>query len=332
MLFAVSHNRWLTLNETTKGELKYDELVSHSDGGFDSWRLEHRRSNHRGAMIDAVNHGDNTIAVATRNVARFTLWLHPRMVNISKRVVVRVDGKVRFDDRVKPSLATALESYQRKRDWGMIYPIKIELDMRSNSSRAGHEDSRQLGNKEILADSETVFPMEEQLGSAGFSNRRWIAHPAKIIHAIVMIHGVLRNPDNYYLPARRVLDRKSRFGAVALISVGFDDRASAPKNVQCLAPFDSHWKHGGFGGLNPDDPNNSLSSFHAMDRILVDLTKTYPQLRKITLIGHSAGGAIRRSLFGAEFDRGKNAGRSVAVRGAGAFVGLVSQRTVSGSR
>ena len=149
--------------------------------------------------------------------------------------------------------------------------------------------------------------MDDNLVLRGYSNRRWIAQPAKVTHAIVMIHGVLRNPDNYYLPARRVLERKSLFTTVALISVGFDDRASAPKNVQRLALFDSHWKHGGFGGLNPDDPNNTLSSFHAMDRILVDLTKTYPQLRKITLIGHSAGCAIRGSLFGAEFDRCQNA-------------------------
>ena len=81
-------------------------------------------------MIDAINHGDNTIAVTTQNVARFTLWLHPRMVDAAKRVVVKVDGQVRFDDRVKPSLATALESYERRRDWGMIYPVKIELGMR----------------------------------------------------------------------------------------------------------------------------------------------------------------------------------------------------------
>ena len=81
-------------------------------------------------MIDAVNRGNNTIAITTRNIARFTLWLHPRMVDIAKPVVVRVDGKVRFDDRVKPSLAAALESYARRRDWGMTYPIKIALDMR----------------------------------------------------------------------------------------------------------------------------------------------------------------------------------------------------------
>jgi hypothetical protein len=53
------------------------------------------------------------------------------MVDVSKRVVVKVDGKERFDGRVKPSLATALESYERRRDWGMIYPIKIEVSTRN---------------------------------------------------------------------------------------------------------------------------------------------------------------------------------------------------------
>ena len=30
----------------------------------------------------------------------------------------------------EPSLLTALESYERRGDWGLIYPIKIELDGR----------------------------------------------------------------------------------------------------------------------------------------------------------------------------------------------------------
>ena len=126
----VLHNRWLTLDEAVEGDLEYDELISHSSGDFDSWRLEHRLGTHRGAMIDAINRGDNTISVTTRNVARFTLWLHPRMVDITKRVRVFVDGRVRFEGRIRPSLATALESYQRRRDWGLIYPIKIEVSVR----------------------------------------------------------------------------------------------------------------------------------------------------------------------------------------------------------
>jgi pimeloyl-ACP methyl ester carboxylesterase len=125
--FPVKHNRWLTLNESASGKLEYDELVDNDADDFDSWRLEHRRSKRDGASIDAVNRGDNTIVVTTRNVARFTAWLHPQMVDFTKRVTVVVNGKNRFAGKVKPSLATALESYERRGDWGLIYPVKIEL-------------------------------------------------------------------------------------------------------------------------------------------------------------------------------------------------------------
>ena len=104
----------------------FDELES--DGAdFDEWKLVHSRPRRRGATIDAVNRGDNRIDATTQNVARFTVWLHPEMVDISKPVTIAVDGKVRFARRVKPSLATAMESYERRHDWGMIYPIKVEL-------------------------------------------------------------------------------------------------------------------------------------------------------------------------------------------------------------
>jgi hypothetical protein len=159
----------------------------------------------------------------------------------------------------------------------------------ARSAHARSQDPRQLSNKDLLADSEAVFRVGDDLVLRGYSNRRWIAHPATVTHAVVMLHGVLRNPDNYYLPAKRALERKSLFTKVALISVGFDDQASAPKGIQHLALFDGHWKHGGFGGLNPDDASNKLSAFGAMDRVLVDLTKSYPGLKKVTLIGHSAG-------------------------------------------
>jgi len=51
------------------------------------------------------------------------------MVDVAKPLVIVVDGAVRFEGRVAPSLVTALESYERRQDWGMIYPIKIELSL-----------------------------------------------------------------------------------------------------------------------------------------------------------------------------------------------------------
>lgn len=125
--FPVEHNRWLTLNEAVEGKLEYDALIDNDDDDFDSWRLEYRRLQRDGSSIDAVNRRDNSIVVKTRNVARFTVWLHPRMVDINKPVTVIVNGRQRITAKLKPSLATALESYVRRGDWGLIYPMKIEI-------------------------------------------------------------------------------------------------------------------------------------------------------------------------------------------------------------
>lgn len=123
----VKHNRWLTLDEADDGKLTYDLLTCDDDVEFDDWTLTHERRRRDGAAIDARNRGDNTIAVYTKNVKRFTIWLQPKMVVIAKPVTVFVDGEQRFRGKVKPSLATALESYERREDWGLVYPMKIAV-------------------------------------------------------------------------------------------------------------------------------------------------------------------------------------------------------------
>ena len=110
----------------------------------------------------------------------------------------------------------------------------------SPAARDGEREAsspQQVRNRKILADSETVFPMDDNLVLRGYANRRWIVQPAAVSHAVVMIHGVLRNPDNYYLPARRALERKSLFTKVALLSVGFDDTASAAQGNETTGTF-----------------------------------------------------------------------------------------------
>jgi predicted esterase len=128
-LSPVRHNRWISLDEATDGKLPFDELRDNGADDFDAWRLSHVTTKRPGAAIDAVNRGENTIALTTQNAARCTVWLHPKMVDINKRVRVTIDDKLRFDERVRPTLLTALESYERRGDWGLVYPIKIELSV-----------------------------------------------------------------------------------------------------------------------------------------------------------------------------------------------------------
>jgi hypothetical protein len=129
--FPARHNRWLTMNQLTPGKIEFDELTTNDRRGlaFDDWKMEHRKIDREGSALEAKNLGDNTIEVATQHVSRFTVWLHPQMVDVRQPVRVIVDGELSFEDRVLPSLVTALESYERRRDWGLCYPIKIVIDL-----------------------------------------------------------------------------------------------------------------------------------------------------------------------------------------------------------
>jgi hypothetical protein len=104
-------------------------LLAGNDADFNERRLEYSRSARNGASLDARNLGQNRIAVAARNVARFTVWLRPQMIDTAKPVTIVVNGRERFHGRVAASLATALESYERRHDWGMVDPIKIPLSI-----------------------------------------------------------------------------------------------------------------------------------------------------------------------------------------------------------
>jgi hypothetical protein len=128
-LSPVEHNRWLSLNESAEGTIQVDELLGNGANEFDEWRLKQTTAMRPGAAIEATSRGDNTIAVTARNVALFTVWLHPRMIDVNKPVKVVVNDKTRFDARVKPSLVTALESYERRGDWGLVYPVRVEISV-----------------------------------------------------------------------------------------------------------------------------------------------------------------------------------------------------------
>ena len=135
--YPVRHNRWITLDAADEGPLAYDALHREGPGHskdsspeeWKQWKLTHTSVKRNGAMIEAINLGENRLKITTTNVSRFTLWLHPTMVNFGKPIQVDVNGELGFAARVTPSLVTVLESFERRRDWGLVYPAKIRLDV-----------------------------------------------------------------------------------------------------------------------------------------------------------------------------------------------------------
>jgi len=135
--YPVRHNRWITLDATSEGLIEYDSLRRHGRGHskdspieeWNEWELRHAVVKKPGAIIEAVNRGENLIDVSTTNVSRFTIWLHPAMVDFDRPIRIKLNGVTRPGERVAPSLTALLDSFQRRRDWDLVYPAKISLEM-----------------------------------------------------------------------------------------------------------------------------------------------------------------------------------------------------------
>jgi poly(3-hydroxybutyrate) depolymerase len=132
--FPKKHSYWLSLNETVEdSELEYDSLVVSTKGhsknsslaDWNEWTLTHKKENRPGAMIEATNRGDNRFEVTTTGVSRFTLWLHPAMVDFNKPVELTVNKALQIEQSVTPNCATMLDSFARRHDWKLVYPAKM---------------------------------------------------------------------------------------------------------------------------------------------------------------------------------------------------------------
>jgi predicted esterase len=138
--YPVRHNRWITLDAADEAPLEYDALQIQGPGHskdslpeeWNEWKLTHMSVDRDGAMIEAINLGENRLKVTVTNVSRFTLWLHPAMVDFARPIQVAVNGEHRFDAPVTPSLVTVLESFERRRDWGLVYPARMTFHTTGN--------------------------------------------------------------------------------------------------------------------------------------------------------------------------------------------------------
>ena len=126
------HARWVSI-DGLGDETVIMDMVTMSpcrDEVEDDWNdfsLTLKRKHVPGGVVEARIREDKTIEVMPRNVTGFTLWLHPRMVDLGDvRVLVR--GEERFRGPVRADLATLLDSYLRRRDWGLLYPAKVSIE------------------------------------------------------------------------------------------------------------------------------------------------------------------------------------------------------------
>jgi len=130
-LYNSPHHYWISIDEVHFGSFELDHMEpTESTPSYCTTDFRHRTIRAHGGTVDATNDGSNHFTIQTHNVDRFTLWLNPAMADFSTPIKVEINGEPRHDATVSPSLRTALESFDRKRDEGQLYSAKIEFDIK----------------------------------------------------------------------------------------------------------------------------------------------------------------------------------------------------------
>jgi pimeloyl-ACP methyl ester carboxylesterase len=129
------HDRWVTIEKYSAGPVPVDHLIktgtirpAESCEQWLDYSAKRSRSAFQGARIEIDNLGDNRFEARTTHVDSYSLWLHPEMVDFNRPIEVTTNG-VTAEYTCKPSLLTALKSYERRNDWGLIYSAEIAISV-----------------------------------------------------------------------------------------------------------------------------------------------------------------------------------------------------------
>lgn len=116
-----------------------------------------------------------------------------------------------------------------------------------------------------------------------------VANPA-ITRALIMVHGAGRNADHYFETATSAGFLAEALNNSIIISPRFTaGRDSASANEVMWPEGGNSWRA---GGMSPSNP--TISAFDFIDELVRKLAdkRTFPNLTRIVVAGHSAGGQL----------------------------------------
>jgi pimeloyl-ACP methyl ester carboxylesterase len=126
-----------------------------------------------------------------------------------------------------------------------------------------------------------------------YLSRDWSMPLPAIARAVIVLHGRLRNADDYYISAH-----------TAQVAAGDDGKSALMIVPQFLAEVDieAHklpadtlrWSPQGWEGGDPALAPHPVSSFEALDAVLAKLSdrRIFPNLKQVVVAGHSGGGQV----------------------------------------
>ena len=89
------------------------------------------------AKLHAEITAPNNIVVNTNRIRRYTLFLNQDLVDFSKPVVVKTNGKISFEGMVEPRMETLLQEVRHRLDVRVVFPGKLIIDVPSTSDDGG---------------------------------------------------------------------------------------------------------------------------------------------------------------------------------------------------
>jgi hypothetical protein len=114
-----------------------------------------------------------------------------------------------------------------------------------------------------------------------------LVHNDAIERVVIVVHGNQRDADAYYDRLVSAASAEDRLADTLLLAPNFRTVDDVP------AANEHYWSSGGWkrGDKSRDDPGR-FSSFAVMNELVAEAcsTSTFPELRSLVVIGHSAGG------------------------------------------
>ena len=119
-----------------------------------------------------------------------------------------------------------------------------------------------------------------------FSNHQLELEHNEVDQVIISLHGTLRNGEEYFHDMCLAIGNKSQTTLVIAPTFKRVDDAREEGEIYWGRKWYEKWKYG-YGSQNGE-----ISSFQAMDELIKNIAenKNFSNIRKISLIGHSAGG------------------------------------------
>lgn len=158
-------------------------------------------------------------------------------------------------------------------------------------ARAEEEVATHRRPVKVIADARITVGSEGRLPL--YVSADWSNPLPGITRAVLVLHGRLRDADVYYRSAKTAQAAAGEAGRTTLMIVP-QFLAGIDVDAFHLPPETLRWSLLGWEGGDPAEGPRPLSSFEALDAILVRLAdrRLFPDLKQVVVAGHSGGGQV----------------------------------------